>query len=86
MKPEDWRYEDFHWKNGMLYLKKEYIGVSLIPHPEYPDMYYIMTDLGESDDFYNKTHAKDNGIKLAMEDIQKGTVHKGIRRATDAFK
>lgn len=81
MKPEDLRYEDFKWKKGMLYLDKEFVRVSYRQDMDNSDLYWLMTDRGESEYSYNKSRVKDNGVKIALEDMRKGTVHKGIRRA-----
>lgn len=70
----------------MLYLGQEYVGVSLDSDLDHPKLYYIMTDKGESQDKYNLTRAKDNGIRTFMEDMQKGGVHRGLRRYLDALK
>lgn len=86
MKIEDIRYEDFKWDKGMLYLGKEYVGVSYRQDIDNHKLYWLMTDLGESAYPYNETRVKDNGVRTCMEDNLKGPVHKGYRRYLDAFK
>lgn len=59
-------YKNFSWKKNKLYHQDVYWG-ELIPHDTHPKMWKILwAGNGEfSTDFWNKTRAQDNFIKMA---------------------
>lgn len=65
-------YKEFSWEKGMLYLGVDYTGISIRSDMDNPEMYWIMFPEGESQDFYNKTRAKDNAVQYAMDLLNQG--------------
>lgn len=62
-----------NWKNNQLYYGQEFTGTYLRPHQDYPNLFYISTKLGETDDFYNISRAKQHAELLTTEDANKTT-------------
>jgi hypothetical protein len=60
-------YRDFNWKKDKCFLGNEYIG-KIVEDQNVKGMFWIeWPDHIRSNDFYNKTRAKDNLIKYVIE-------------------
>jgi len=67
-----YNYNEARWKNNELFIRNRKTGISLVPHEKYQDLYRIKWSDGVIVDFYNKTRAKDNSVKDALDRLNDG--------------
>lgn len=72
-KDNNYRYEDCKWNGNKLLCYGQETGVKLEPHETHDRMFWVVfpeeTRYAGKYDFYNLTRAKDNAVKLYIEDM-----------------
>lgn len=74
-------YSEAKWKDNKLFVRNVDTGISIGPDQEYPKLYRIGWDNWISPDFYNKTRAVDNAMRIYQQymngiaevDLEKGS-------------
>ncbi len=61
---------ELNWKKDKLYLGTKYTKTFISSHDTYSKMYWVNTENGLSEDFYNLSRTKDHGITLTLQDFQ----------------
>jgi len=56
-------YTEYKWKKDRLYYGNEFC-YEILPHEEYPEMWWLVKPNGEKIDFFNIQRVKDNARKL----------------------
>lgn len=65
---ENNRWRGFNWRENQLYVQEDNTGVSIVPDATYADLWRVRWPDGVlSDDFYNKTMAKENARTIAAQ-------------------
>lgn len=77
MKPEDLRYEDFHWDSNKLYCGKKDTELQINPDPNYPTMWRFKYK-DYTSDIFNKSRVKDNAVYYMLEEYRKTTVQEPL--------
>lgn len=64
--------KELSWVKNSLWHKGNYIS-AIVEDTAHPGMFCIKwPDGSESNDYYNKTRAKDHAIRLALKDLNNG--------------